>query len=238
MLQMMIFSAPTSETVLATVAVIASKFNGIYDINKIQKDADGGSLGIALGRYPEDRYGGNDGTTEGNAWVLCTLALGELYARAANQWEAKGQIEVTKLNIPFFQFLNATKFKNLSPGMLTANDQAYREVIAELHAGTDRQLRTVRYHSFADGSLSEQMNQHTGFMQSARDLTWNYASVLTTIAQRKPAVAFSVASPLSAQLPNATFNRAGITIPNKNEARKAPGSLQQLQQRIVELDLN
>ena len=32
--------------------------------------------------------------------------------------------------------------------------------------------------------LSEQMNRQTGFMQSARDLTWSYASLLTAVSYR------------------------------------------------------
>ncbi len=31
-----------------------------------------------------------------------------------------------------------------------------------------------------------QMNRQTGFMQSARDLTWNYASVLAVLGHRTP----------------------------------------------------
>jgi glucoamylase len=40
-------------------------------------------------------------------------------------------------------------------------------------------LRRVRFHSGGGPSLSEQFNRHTGTMQSAHDLTWSYASVLT-----------------------------------------------------------
>jgi glucoamylase len=42
----------------------------------------------------------------------------------------------------------------------------------------------VQYHSNADGSLNEQFDRNTGFMTSVQDLTWSYASVLTTFFSR------------------------------------------------------
>ena len=42
----------------------------------------------------------------------------------------------------------------------------------------------AEYHAADDGSLSEQMNRNTGFMQSAPDLTWSYASLLSALEQR------------------------------------------------------
>ena len=37
----------------------------------------------------------------------------------------------------------------------------------------------VQLHANPDGSLSEQIDRHSGYMSSARDLTWNYAALLT-----------------------------------------------------------
>jgi hypothetical protein len=62
--------------------------------------------------------------------------------------------------------------------------QGFAELLNELRAAGDRQLARIKYHSFPEGGLSEQMNGTTGFMQSARDLTWNYACTLTTLANR------------------------------------------------------
>jgi glucoamylase len=45
--------------------------------------------GVAIGRYPEDRYGGNH-FNGGNPWPLCTLAVAEVYYRAATELRAKG----------------------------------------------------------------------------------------------------------------------------------------------------
>jgi glucoamylase len=238
------FFAPIDDRVLATAAQLASKFQGLYDINQKAR----GTPGIALGRYPNDRYGGNDGTTEGNAWVLCTLALGELYSRAANRWEERG-IAVTALNKKLFTFLNADKLGGLAPGPLTKDTQGFRDVIAALRSAADDQLRRVQFHAFADGSLSEQMNQHTGFMQSAPNLTWNYASVLTTLARRRPAVAALPAKEFQSLLA-ASRNRAGMPILTDAHVKRllsaakngapanpsVPGSAAELRLRVAELE--
>lgn len=70
--------------VLATMDRLAQSFREIYPINHRS-----GIPGIAIGRYPEDRYGGShfDG---GNPWVLTTLAFAEGYYRAANEYAAMG----------------------------------------------------------------------------------------------------------------------------------------------------
>ncbi|HWG43364.1 MAG TPA: glycoside hydrolase family 15 protein, partial [Gemmataceae bacterium] len=239
------FFSPTDDKVLATTAALLSTFDKLFDINKTKKDGDGEAMGTAIGRYPEDRYGGQQGTSEGNAWVLCTLAVAELDYRAAKEWERKGQIAVTELNLPFFGALNADKFKTIKAGQtLRKNERMFRDAIAELRLAADRQLRRVKYHAFPDGSLSEQMNRHTGFMQSARDLTWNYASVLTTLAQRDANVmrkAISFAVPPS----TAALNRGGIPIVERRPeaeasplpaARRVPGSMAELRLRVAELE--
>lgn len=40
-------------------------------------------------------------------------------------------------------------------------------------------VQRVQYHANPDGSLSEQIDRYSGYMSSARDLTWSYASILT-----------------------------------------------------------
>lgn len=43
----------------------------------------------------------------------------------------------------------------------------------------DAFVQRTQFHANADGSLSEQMDRESGYMTSARDLTWNYAAILT-----------------------------------------------------------
>jgi glucoamylase len=54
-------------------------FHRIYSINTAFTD-----LGVAIGRYPEDKYNGYHTNGEGNPWFLTTLALGEHYCLANN----------------------------------------------------------------------------------------------------------------------------------------------------------
>lgn len=51
-----------------------------YSINSVRTDGRGIGLGVALGRYPEDRYTGT-GFGEANPWFLATLASAEFLCR-------------------------------------------------------------------------------------------------------------------------------------------------------------
>jgi glucoamylase len=179
------FFGPADDAVVSTGRQLLSRFQELYPINSVAKSPDGDVLGIAIGRYPEDVYSGNAGMSGGNPWVLCTAALAELCYRAANTWDQGGQLQVTERNKAFLVQLNATRFSSLQVGQaLMRGGQGFADVLNELRAAGDRQLARIKYHSFPDGGLSEQMNRTTGFMQSARDLTWNYACILTTLANR------------------------------------------------------
>lgn len=131
--------------VQATLEALQRSFAQIYPINQ-----RAGVPGIAIGRYPEDLYGGSD-FENGNPWPLCTLAIAEAYFRVAAE---AGRSERAQFWI----------------------EQG------------DAMVSRVKYHAHANGSLSEQMDRHSGFMKSAEDLTWNYASVLSTQAARIKAV--------------------------------------------------
>jgi glucoamylase len=181
------FFGPADDAVFASVAKLLSAFPAsLYAINGVASSPDGNALGTAIGRYPEDRYDGSSGN-QGNPWVLCTAAVAEWCYRAANELDRTGQFTVTNVNKPLLVLLNATRFNGLQPGqLLSRSDQAFTDILSELRTAGDRQLARIKYHSYPDGGLSEQMNRTTGFMQSARDLTWNYACFLTTLANRTP----------------------------------------------------
>ncbi len=49
----------------------------------------------------------------------------------------------------------------------------------------DLYVERVQHHANSDGTLSEQIDRNTGFMTSARDLTWNYSALLTTLWARQ-----------------------------------------------------
>ncbi len=62
------------------VEVLKNTFTEIYTVNKTYPH-----LGIAIGRYPEDRYNGYHTEGLGNPWFLSTLALGEYYCFLRNE---------------------------------------------------------------------------------------------------------------------------------------------------------
>jgi glucoamylase len=69
-----------SENVRKYVHTLAETFKNLYTVNQNYPD-----LGIAIGRYPEDKYDGYVTTGQGNPWFLTTLALGEFLCQARNE---------------------------------------------------------------------------------------------------------------------------------------------------------
>ncbi|MGE3260219.1 MAG: glycoside hydrolase family 15 protein [Bacteriovoracia bacterium] len=64
------------ERIQKTISHLVEAFRGIYPIN------NRGLPGVAIGRYPEDLYGGSH-FNGGNPWVLTTLAVAEAIYRTA-----------------------------------------------------------------------------------------------------------------------------------------------------------
>jgi glucoamylase len=172
------FPCSTNDRVLATAYHLQQSFQQIYAINQRRSTPSGEALGTAIGRYPEDTYDGIGGT-QGNPWFILTSTFAELCYRAASGFTADGQIQITNLNLAFFQALSV-KSLALSSGMtIVSSDSRFPLLIQALHDAGDAYLRRVQFHTDAQGALSEQMNRYTGYMQSARDLTWSYGSFLT-----------------------------------------------------------
>lgn len=68
--------------------VLTTTFKNIYNVNKEYPH-----LGVALGRYPEDRYDGYHTGGQGNPWFLATIALAEYYCASGNKSSANAQFE-------------------------------------------------------------------------------------------------------------------------------------------------
>ena len=72
-------------------------FIDVYPLfNKTQKDASGQTLGIPVGRYPEDVYNGS--ATEangGNPWYLTTAAVAQYMYAASSEYSMNGKVSVT-----------------------------------------------------------------------------------------------------------------------------------------------
>lgn len=123
--------------VKATIQKLITTFAALYPINH------GNLPGIAIGRYPEDLYAG-DNFNGGNPWPVCTFAIAEALYNYAALLEAKGQ--------------------------------SSSQIMEKAHSLVER----VRYHAYPDGSLDEQIDRYSGYMVSAKDLSWNYAALLST----------------------------------------------------------
>ncbi len=179
------FMSLTDDRVLSTVERLKNDFHGRYGINGRDTDFDGKLLGTALGRYPEDKYTGYDSNGLGNPWFLLTNALAEFYFKSARHFQEEGQIQISATNERFFRSLPIRARLQLMSGQVYDSKTAmFREIIRSLREAGDAQLRRTKLHASSDGSLSEQMNRDSGYMQGANDLTWSYASMLTAIWAR------------------------------------------------------
>ncbi|WP_408096198.1 glycoside hydrolase family 15 protein [Peredibacter sp. HCB2-198] len=70
------------------IEVLTNTFAELYSINKAFP-----SMGVGIGRYPEDRYDGYATTGVGNPWFLSTLALGEYYCMVGEKSKTMKQFE-------------------------------------------------------------------------------------------------------------------------------------------------
>lgn len=131
------FLAWDNPKVRATLQQLIATFAMLYPINQTNIP------GIAIGRYPEDRYAG-DNFNGGNPWPVCTFAMAEALYQYGYLLEAHGQPS--------------------------------QDIVQKAHSFVER----VHYHAYDDGALDEQINRDTGYMTSAKDLSWNYAALLST----------------------------------------------------------
>jgi len=166
--------SPTDARVLATAAALKRRFREQYAVNAA-------GLGVAIGRYPEDRYYG------GNPWVLLTAAYAQLEYEAARAYVERGALPVEAADLSFFQDLlddPGDRGALRAGATLGPKDVFFIKLVDALARDGDRQLARLRRHANSDGSLSEQIDKSNGAMTSAPDLTWNYAALLTALQAR------------------------------------------------------
>ena len=173
--------------VLATARRIRDEFDGLYGVNNDGQDRPG----VAIGRYPEDRYNGYDSESEGNPWFLGGNGFAEYYYRVAQALRARGQILVTATNLAFFRsLLTPAQADTLTAGMrLNRWHGLFGTVLASLCREGDEFIRRTLFH--ADGSLSEQFHRTTGKMTAAPDLTWSYSSLISALLHRPASAPYS-----------------------------------------------
>lgn len=175
------FLSPGNDMVLSTAYQLETAFRQIYRINQNT------TLGAAIGRYPEDRYDGlglASAVTAGNPWFLTTLAFAELSYKARLQFIRQRSVKITPLNMKFLGQFDS-RIQNLAPGtVLAAGTPAFQAITKGLLRKGDEYFRRVLLHRGPDGSLSEQFNRDSGYMQGAPNLTWSHAAVLSALFSR------------------------------------------------------
>lgn len=170
----------TDERILASARKIEATFAQIYPINQNK------NLGVAIGRYPEDRYDGYRTDREAHPWFIATAGFAELHYRLARKLAKSGSVTFTKKNLKFYQSLypagQTPSFIN--EGKLMGGDEKFQQLLTALVEKGDGFMRRVRQHTADDGAMSEQFNRYNGYMTGAEHLTWSYAALLTAVRSR------------------------------------------------------
>nr|POF01366.1 glucoamylase [Quercus suber] len=178
------FFAYTNDQVQSTALRLATAFIDVYPIANKTSDASGLTLGIPIGRYPEDVYDGT-GTQQngGNPWYLCTAAMAQFMYGNSAAYSENGSITVTNTSKPFFDYF--TPNAGLESGQTyTKTSQEFTRAISGLNGWGDTFMRTVKFYTPSNGRLAEEFNRNDGAPQGAADLTWSYASILTASFSR------------------------------------------------------
>ncbi len=167
----------TDDRVLSTFQRMVDSFSEIYAINKMT------NLGPAIGRYPEDTYDGYNTNSLGNPWVLSTAGSAEFLYRLTLQLTKVSSIKINQYNQAFY--IKTGGLPDLALGkVILKGSPEYQSLLKNLVTAGDNYLSRVMYHANSDGSLSEQMNRGSGFMQGAPNLTWSHASFITAKLSR------------------------------------------------------
>lgn len=179
----------TSDRSLSTFYYMRNAFEGLYQINVAQRMR--GKKGVFLGRYAQDIYDGNH-FIYGNPWFIPTNALASAYYGIIGQLLQGKTINVTFLVQQFLSQV-APSLKFNSNDSINKNHKKFRDLINHLFEEADAILTFVKEHCMTemDGSrmhMSEQIDRASGEQISARDLSWSYASLLSTIKIREKIV--------------------------------------------------
>lgn len=161
----------TDSIVLKTLTALVNDMRYRYPINSHFTDP---LQGVALGRYPEDKYNGN-GLSEGNPWFISTLTLSEFLYKFIYQFYKRRQ-DIDLSNYDSF---------GLEQKTLIFGSDSYRDFAVSVTQYADSFLSVIRDHVDDSGSMSEQFNRYSGFMEGATDLTWSYGSLWSAIRWRK-----------------------------------------------------
>ncbi|KAF2838705.1 glycoside hydrolase family 15 protein [Patellaria atrata CBS 101060] len=132
--------------------------------------------GVALGRYPEDRYTGYATAPDGgNPWFLCTAAAAEILYRTASYLTTTNSLHISPLSAPFWSHLLNSTGSELE-GTYEAGTPVFEAAVSALRGAGDAFVRTVGRYTGRRGGMGEQFGRVTGEGRGARDLTWSYGA--------------------------------------------------------------
>ncbi len=157
------------DRIMATAGKLISAFKKIYPIND-------NAVGIAIGRYPEDRYFG------GHPWFLLTAAMAEYFDKVADEIKRTKKVVVTKWNKKFLSQVTGIDFNKVG---VYKNQKRVLQVIKKFREHSNNFLKKIKKHAGRDGQLDEQFDKNNGYMKSARHLTWSYAAFIAAINEIK-----------------------------------------------------
>jgi glucoamylase len=100
-------------------------------------------------------------------------------------------VTISRQNLAFLRGALASQGTNLTikeGDVFNKTDARFGQILGAMIELGDGYLRRVQQHADKSGALSEQFDRNDGTPQSARDLTWSYAAVLTAFTQREIAL--------------------------------------------------
>ena len=159
----------TDDKVAKTIRTLALTFCSEYQINQV--DTKNGEPGVLMGRYPGDSYAG------GNPWQLLTAVLAKTFYQGA----------ISALTMGFEESEDKQAWSKL---LNIPHDSSHEEFAqAALNAGDAVMNRLYKYVKNDGGHIAEQIGRNSGAQASAKDLTWSYANILSSMQFRKKAAA-------------------------------------------------
>lgn len=185
--------APYSDEVIASLARYIGEMRYLYPINLDRLHLfesygfNTSSIGIAVGRYPEDVYNGV-GTSVGNPWFLCTATVSHtlyLLADYLYSQSASFELEINEQTKPLYGIFLGSDF-DWSPSTyrLSRTSPVYSRLVRGLVTYGDSFLDVIREHHDQNGSMSEQFSRYDGYMKGAEKLTWSYGAFWGAVRQR------------------------------------------------------
>lgn len=111
---------------------------------------------------------------------MTTLAAAEQLYDALYVWNRQGHLEITDISLDFFSQFGY----KIKTGTYKSSSSTYKHLVTSIEKYADGFVEIVAKYTPSDGRLHEQFSGWNGTAVSARDLTWSYASVLTTKAAK------------------------------------------------------